>query len=95
MPLLDENRILVKHGLECLRLRGGAGIVRLMELAKLQEKSALESEDVAFRLAPRLNAAGRLGSFITKNRIQEPSSGAPGCLGTVDGFWRSTTSLGR
>jgi single-stranded-DNA-specific exonuclease len=61
MPLLDENRILVKHGLECLRLRGGAGIVRLMELAKLQEKSALESEDVAFRLAPRLNAAGRLG----------------------------------
>ena len=61
MPLLDENRILVKHGLECLRLRGGAGIVRLMELAKLQEKSSLESEDVAFRLAPRLNAAGRLG----------------------------------
>ena len=61
MPLLDESRILVKHGLECLRQRGGAGIERLMELAKLQEKSALESEDVAFRLAPRLNAAGRLG----------------------------------
>ncbi len=61
MPLLDENRILVKHGLECLRQRGGTGIVKLMELAKLEEKSALESEDVAFRLAPRLNAAGRLG----------------------------------
>jgi single-stranded-DNA-specific exonuclease len=61
VPLLDENRIYVKHGLECLRKRGGAGIERLMELAKLQEKSQLESEDVAFRLAPRLNAAGRLG----------------------------------
>jgi len=61
MPLLDENRILVKHGLECLRQRGGTGIERLMELAKLHEKSAIDSEDVAFRLAPRLNAAGRLG----------------------------------
>jgi single-stranded-DNA-specific exonuclease len=61
VPLLDENRIYVKHGLECLRKRGGPGIERLLELAKLQEKSQLESEDVAFRLAPRLNAAGRLG----------------------------------
>ena len=61
VPLLDENRIYVKHGLECLRKRGGAGISRLMELAKLREKSQLDSEDVAFRLAPRLNAAGRLG----------------------------------
>ena len=61
MPLVDENRILVKHGLDCLRLRGGKGIERLMKLAKLTEKSALEAEDVAFRLAPRLNAAGRLG----------------------------------
>jgi single-stranded-DNA-specific exonuclease len=61
VPLLDENRIYVKHGLECLRKRGGSGIERLMELAKLDEKSQLESEDVAFRLAPRLNAAGRLG----------------------------------
>jgi single-stranded-DNA-specific exonuclease len=32
-----------------------------MELAKLTEKSAIDAEDVAFRLAPRLNAAGRLG----------------------------------
>jgi len=61
VPLLDENRIYVKHGLECLRKRGGPGIERLLELAKLHEKSQLESEDVAFRLAPRLNAAGRLG----------------------------------
>jgi len=61
VPLLDENRITVRHGLESLRLKGGAGIARLVELAKLHDKSRLESEDVAFRLAPRLNAAGRLG----------------------------------
>jgi single-stranded-DNA-specific exonuclease len=61
VPLLDENRIFVKHGLECLRQRGGPGLARLIELAGLAEKSALDAEDVAFRLAPRLNAAGRLG----------------------------------
>ncbi len=61
VPLLDENRIFVRHGLECLRQRGGPGIARLIELAGLAEKSALDAEDVAFRLAPRLNAAGRLG----------------------------------
>ena len=61
VPLLDENRIFVKHGLECLRQRGGPGIARLIDLAGLAEKSALDAEDVAFRLAPRLNAAGRLG----------------------------------
>ena len=61
VPLLDENRIFVKHGLESLRTRGGPGLERLVELASLREKSRLDSEDVAFRLAPRLNAAGRLG----------------------------------
>ena len=60
VPLLDESRTYVKHGLECLRKRGGPGIERLLELAKLHEKSQLDSEDIAFRLAPRLNAAGRL-----------------------------------
>ena len=61
VPLLDENRIIVRRGLECLRSRGGPGLAKLLELASLHEKRTLESEDVAFRLAPRLNAAGRFG----------------------------------
>ena len=61
VPLLDENRIYVRHGLEALRSRGGPGVERLLELAKLHEKSRIDSEDVAFRLAPRLNATGRMG----------------------------------
>ncbi len=61
VPLLDENRVYVKYGLKCLREKGGPGVSRLLELAKLSEKSSLESEDIAFRFAPRLNAAGRLG----------------------------------
>jgi single-stranded-DNA-specific exonuclease len=78
VPLLDENRIYVKHGLECLRKRGGAGITRLMELAKLHEKSHLESEDVAFRLAPRLNAAGRLGQAASGIELLTTADAARG-----------------
>ncbi len=61
VPLLDENRVLVRHGLRSLRQRSGLGLVALLELTKLTEKRELSSEDIAFVLGPRLNAAGRLG----------------------------------
>ena len=61
VPLLDENRILVHHGLRSLRADPLPGLAELMKLTKLQDKSNLLSEDVAFSLAPRLNATGRLG----------------------------------
>lgn len=59
--LRDENRILVRHGLLSLRERPPRGIRALLEITKLHEKPLLTAEDVAFCLAPRLNAAGRLG----------------------------------
>lgn len=61
VPLRDENRILVHQGLERLRDHGGAGLVALMKLAKLDGRTKLIAEDIAFGLAPRLNASGRLG----------------------------------
>lgn len=61
VPLLDENRILVHHGLGCLKSFHSAGLGCLLETAKLHEKPKLEAEDLAFSLGPRLNAAGRLG----------------------------------
>ncbi len=61
VPLIDENRILVKHGLKSLKSRPPLGIGRLLEVSGLNSKSELSSEDLAFGLAPRLNAAGRLG----------------------------------
>jgi single-stranded-DNA-specific exonuclease len=61
VPLLDENRILVKHGLTSLKDRPTLGLRRLMSITKLDKKPLLDSEDIAFTLAPRLNAAGRLG----------------------------------
>ncbi|HEV3136623.1 MAG TPA: single-stranded-DNA-specific exonuclease RecJ [Pirellulales bacterium] len=61
VPLVDENRVLVRHGLASLRERPGPGIAALMKLTGIDQKSELSSEDISFTLAPRLNAAGRLG----------------------------------
>jgi single-stranded-DNA-specific exonuclease len=61
VPLLDENRVLVKYGLNSLRERPTAGLQSLLRVTKLNEKPSLTAEDIAFSLAPRLNAAGRLG----------------------------------
>ncbi len=60
VPLVDENRILVAEGLKRLRQSAGVGLTTLLEVAKVS-KSEPDSEDVAYLLGPRLNAAGRLG----------------------------------
>ena len=61
VPLIDENRILVKHGLRSLKAEPTAGIERLLKLTDLDKKSELQCEDIGFVIGPRLNAAGRLG----------------------------------
>jgi single-stranded-DNA-specific exonuclease len=61
VPLVDENRILVRHGLSGLCAYPTVGTSALLRQAKLHEKAALECEDLAYGLSPRLNAAGRLG----------------------------------
>lgn len=61
VPLLDENRIIVHHGLNCLRTFANPGLKSLVRIADCEKKPKLEAEDLGFRLGPRLNAAGRLG----------------------------------
>jgi single-stranded-DNA-specific exonuclease len=61
VPLVDENRILVRNGLKTLFSNPPLGLRKLMELTKVSEKRELSAEDIGFTLAPRLNAAGRLG----------------------------------
>ena len=60
VPLRDENRALVRHGLHRLGTKPGVGIKALIAAAKLDQNDNLKADDVGFRLAPRLNAAGRL-----------------------------------
>ena len=61
VPLLDENRILVQHGIRMLRGEPIAGLVELMKLTQLDQVANLNTESIGFNIAPRLNAAGRLG----------------------------------
>ncbi len=58
VPLTGENRLLVKHGLGAIASSRKQGIAALLDAASLSPPVA--SHDVAFGLAPRLNAAGRL-----------------------------------
>ena len=60
VPLTDENRILVAAGLRELSAMRRPGIAALAAVAGLHP-GAVGTMDVSFRLAPRLNAAGRLG----------------------------------
>jgi single-stranded-DNA-specific exonuclease len=60
VPLVAENRILVAAGLERLSLRKRPGLEALARRAEL-DSGRITAHDAAFRLTPRLNAAGRLG----------------------------------
>jgi single-stranded-DNA-specific exonuclease len=60
VPLSDENRILVRHGLAGIVADPSAGLKALMEVSGCLNRRRLSTGNVGFGLAPRINAAGRL-----------------------------------
>ncbi len=60
VPLSDENRILVRHGLAGILAEPSAGLKALMEVSGCLDRKRLSTGTVGFGLAPRINAAGRL-----------------------------------
>lgn len=67
VPLVDENRTLVKYGLRLLNLRRRPGFAELMKSAGLGKE--IKSENVAFGIAPRINASGRMASAKTAAKL--------------------------
>jgi len=61
-PLDGDNRILVRAGLRRLSAPERPGLRALLARARIEQGTQLTGEDVAFRIAPRLNAPGRMGS---------------------------------
>ncbi len=60
VPLVGENRIIARHGLSALPSSSLPGLRLLIESAGLSD-SKISGYDVGFKLAPRINAAGRMG----------------------------------
>ena len=69
VPLLHENRILVKHGLKVLAGKQRPGIHALCEISGVSEE--LATSDITYRLAPRINATGRLGAPTDSLKLLE------------------------
>ncbi len=74
VPLLGINRLLVKAGMETIALRQNFGLAALCQQTNT-DTSRIRSEDVSFQLAPKINAAGRMGNakkavqlFLSSNK---------------------------
>lgn len=61
VPLVSENRVLVRFGLKSLCERQSLGLKALFRASGLADRTVLSAEDIGFTIAPRINAAGRLG----------------------------------
>ncbi len=68
MPLENENRVIVKLGLEQMPRTKNLGLEKLLEVTSLGTRK-LTSFDIGFIIGPRINAAGRLGSALEAVRL--------------------------
>ncbi len=60
VPLLGENRIMVKEGLKAIRKTNTTGLEAMIECCNI-DKETMASVDISYKIAPRINALGRLG----------------------------------
>ncbi|MFO7561267.1 MAG: single-stranded-DNA-specific exonuclease RecJ [Enhygromyxa sp.] len=76
MPLVGDNRILVRAGLEVMSQRRRPGVRELLRRASVAAEVAVDEGHLGFALGPRLNAPGRLGSAEPSLELLRARSGA-------------------
>ncbi len=76
VPLTGENRVIAKYGLMVMRKSPRLGFQKLCKSARVEQRSITE-DDVAFMIAPRVNAASRMGDprdaftlFTTSDEVE-------------------------
>ena len=77
-PIVGENRAIARLGLDLLRRAPRPGIAALLERARIAPE-AVDLDTIAFALAPRLNAAGRMGEALEAARLllaEDPAEAA-------------------
>ncbi len=75
VPLTDENRNLVKYGLDRINRRDRAGLNALLNALDLSEK-IIDSSSISYIIAPNLNALGRMYSALPGVELLESRSGS-------------------
>lgn len=73
VPLIGENRYLVKRGLEAINRSKRPGLLELVNSSGL-EIGKIDAESISYRLGPRLNASGRVDHSVTSYELLMASS---------------------
>lgn len=96
VPLVDENRIFVKFGLDLMTEEKRVGISSLKRVAGI-EHQVVDSFRASFNLIPRINAAGRIATATDAVQllISENSDQADELAGKLDGLNRKRQALER
>ncbi len=77
VPIVDENRILMKEGLQMIRKKPRIGIKALLDLIKMP-KEDINTTKIVFSVGPRINAAGRMGDATTAIKLMISETEAEG-----------------
>lgn len=77
VPIVDENRILMKEGLTMIRKKPRVGIKALLDLIKMPRED-INTTKIVFSIGPRINAAGRMGDATTAVKLMIAESEAKG-----------------
>lgn len=76
VPVLGENRAFIKLGMEAIQKGKNRGLFELLKSAGINPEQDLKAENIAFMIAPRLNATGRLDSADEGYRLLISDNGS-------------------